>query len=255
MQQGFSGAQTGFQSAANRASTAVRGYSQRFNNNGYGGNGGEAMAGFPQMSSANPQFGGSFNAPPMQQMRGNPGYDSPAKPMSQLAPIHDQDPSRCSRKTFLGLLAIVFILVGAGAGVGILFSLNDAKRNAAGNGNGLGAANGGNDTGNGTSSDERRASSGAFTIDIEFISAISSAQKAAFLSAKARWEQVIVGDLASEAILRKGAVFCGLTTDEDIRIDDVLIFVDITTIDGAGKILGSAGPCGFGKWARFLIAE
>jgi hypothetical protein len=89
-------------------------------------------------------------------------------------------------------------------------------------------------------------STGAFNIEIIFISSVSQAQRDAFISAKNRWQQVIVGDIALEAELERGDSFCGITINQKTEIDDILIFADISSIDGTGRILGQAGPCGFG---------
>ena len=85
-----------------------------------------------------------------------------------------------------------------------------------------------------------------FTITLDFISNISSGQRAAFSGAATRWSQVITGDLPS---IPAGpgdipAGFCGIGHPAFVgTIDDVIIWVEVTDIDGPGGVLGQAGPC------------
>jgi hypothetical protein len=85
-----------------------------------------------------------------------------------------------------------------------------------------------------------------FTITLDFISSISSSQRAAFNSAASRWSQVITGDLLS---ITAGpgdipAGFCGIGHPAFVgTIDDVIIWVEVAPIDGPGGVLGQAGPC------------
>ncbi len=80
-----------------------------------------------------------------------------------------------------------------------------------------------------------------FTIDIQFLGSGTPSQQAAFSAAKAKWEQVIIGDLANFTG-QLNASTCGNPTFNG-TIDDVLIYVDLVPIDGPGQILGAAGPC------------
>ena len=68
-----------------------------------------------------------------------------------------------------------------------------------------------------------------FTIEVRFLGGLSVRQQAAFTAAADRWATVIVGDLPA------------VTADGE-TIDDVLILAQGTDIDGAGGILGQAGP-------------
>ena len=80
-----------------------------------------------------------------------------------------------------------------------------------------------------------------FTIDIQFLGSGTPSQQAAFSAAKAKWEQVIIGDLANFTGTLN-ASSCGNPAFTG-TIDDVLIYVDLVPIDGPGQILGAAGPC------------
>ena len=75
---------------------------------------------------------------------------------------------------------------------------------------------------------ETQPSSG-FEIQVRFRGGLTPAQRDAFAVAAARWSEIIVGDLPPVRI--------GADT-----IDDVLIEAEGVPIDGAGKILGQAGP-------------
>jgi len=259
MQQGYNGAQSGFQNAAFRASTAIRGYSTRFANNGFG-MGGAGGGSFSQMSSANPQFGVTpqfgMNGNGMSnnsQLMNNGGYDgSVNKPKRTGYDPEGENATRCTTKTLLGFLVMFLIIAASGGGAGFLLSLNTAKQNgiAAGDAaNGNGGA--GNVTGNVTNVDVNPAT--AFNIELVYLTEVSRAERDAFENAKSRWQQIITGDLPLEAFLARGRTICGVTIQEDVTIDDLLIFVQIKPIDGVDNILGSAAPCGFGKQKSLCV--
>lgn len=69
----------------------------------------------------------------------------------------------------------------------------------------------------------------AYTIEVRFLGGLNTAQKNAFKAAADRWASVIVGKLP--AVRVDGEVIEGL-----------LILAQGTSIDGAGGILGQAGP-------------
>ncbi len=69
-----------------------------------------------------------------------------------------------------------------------------------------------------------------FQITVVYSSPVSASQRAAFDAAAARWSRVITGDLP------------GVTLPNGTFIDDVSIDASIVAIDGAGDILGQAGP-------------
>ncbi len=62
----------------------------------------------------------------------------------------------------------------------------------------------------------------------------------AFSAAAARWEEIITGDIPNIALNYDGGS-CHEAVDE--TIDDLVIFVKVEPIDGAGGALGRAGPC------------
>ena len=90
-----------------------------------------------------------------------------------------------------------------------------------------------------------------FDIDLVFTSSISAEQQAAFTEAGQRWEEVITGDIGRSVIIPRGRSFCGQPPRrQNLRIDDLLIFVSVSDIDGPGRVLGRAGPCGFDRAGR-----
>ena len=86
--------------------------------------------------------------------------------------------------------------------------------------------------------------SGAFDIDVRFNSGSTptAAQLAAFNVAESIWEDVVTGDLADIPVNRPAGT-CSSTSPINETVDDLVIFVTLEPIDGAGGILGSAGPC------------
>lgn len=84
-----------------------------------------------------------------------------------------------------------------------------------------------------------------YLIDVRFVSSATPAQRDAFASAASRWMQIIVGDLPDVPVnLAVGAACNGIPSPAmNETIDDVVIFAQVTPIDGVGGVLGSAGPC------------
>ncbi|MFN8571516.1 MAG: Ig-like domain-containing protein [Gemmatimonadaceae bacterium] len=67
---------------------------------------------------------------------------------------------------------------------------------------------------------------------------------ASFTAAADRIHGLIVGDLSEITLTSFDASRCGIPGEVlNEVVDDVLIYATVTTIDGPGKILGSAGPC------------
>lgn len=83
-----------------------------------------------------------------------------------------------------------------------------------------------------------------FAIEVRFLgSAFTPARQQVFQDAADRWAEVIIGDL-SDIPLNKPANNCGAGEPAvNETVDDLLIHAIIEPIDGAGGVLGSAGPC------------
>lgn len=86
----------------------------------------------------------------------------------------------------------------------------------------------------------------AYHVDVRFITTMTPNEQAAFTVAAAKWESVIFGDVPDIPItpVNLPAKSCGTGSPAlNEIVDDVVIFAIIDSIDGRGKILGSAGPC------------
>ena len=101
---------------------------------------------------------------------------------------------------------------------------------------------------------------GQYDLEIRYVGTISDAHRAAFESARVRWEEVITGDLPSLQL----DIAAGACKDKDgnalvehpainEQIDDLLVYVQIDSIDGPGKVLGSAGPCFIRSTSRLPV--
>ncbi len=85
--------------------------------------------------------------------------------------------------------------------------------------------------------------SSAFNIDVIYVGTPTAAQQAAVDAAVARWRTIVQGDIPDiQVTLAAGTCSTSQPAISQL-VDDVLILVDFSTIDGAGGVLGSAGPC------------
>jgi leishmanolysin len=83
-----------------------------------------------------------------------------------------------------------------------------------------------------------------FNITLRFLLPPTTAQRATFAAAVARWEKLIIKDKPDETE-DIPPNFCGIggVPAYTETIDDLAIDVILAPIDGPGKILGAAGPC------------
>ncbi|MGA8893151.1 MAG: Ig-like domain-containing protein [Anaeromyxobacteraceae bacterium] len=89
-----------------------------------------------------------------------------------------------------------------------------------------------------------RVSTQAFDITLRFISSMSDSQARAFVNAKERIQQFIVGDLPLQNVSLSASQMAscgGVSVQQDV--DDVLILAEVGPIDGVNNVLGQAGPC------------
>ncbi len=85
-----------------------------------------------------------------------------------------------------------------------------------------------------------------FTITVQFLSSVTTTQRAAFENAAKRWSAVITGDLTNFTVRRSQIpTNCGGDPGDTtlIDVDDLIIFARIGPIDGPQGILGQASPC------------
>ena len=86
---------------------------------------------------------------------------------------------------------------------------------------------------------------GGYTLEIRYVSGTSptASQQAAFTSAVAFWQSIIIGDLAPVAVnIPANACITGQPALNE-TIDDMVVFVRFATLDGPGGTLAQAGPC------------
>lgn len=82
-----------------------------------------------------------------------------------------------------------------------------------------------------------------YNIDVRPVSALTPTQQAAFTAAATRLQQIIVNDEPNLLVnLNAGDCFPDQPAMSE-TVDDVVIFAEVGPIDGAGGILGQAGPC------------
>ena len=84
----------------------------------------------------------------------------------------------------------------------------------------------------------------SFDIDLVFVGSISSRYQLAVENAARRWEQLITHDVPNHSLSANARIFLnelypGITVPDNV--DDLLIYVKIAPIDGAGGTLGQAG--------------
>jgi hypothetical protein len=78
-----------------------------------------------------------------------------------------------------------------------------------------------------------------FNIKLTYLNTPTTEQQAAFESARLKWSTVVTGELSNFVLSNDSQ--CGTTLNE--TVDDLLILVELDSIDGPGQVLGSAGPC------------
>ncbi|HUH11669.1 MAG TPA: Ig-like domain-containing protein [Longimicrobiales bacterium] len=85
----------------------------------------------------------------------------------------------------------------------------------------------------------------AYNIDVRYVTQPTTKQRQEIEKAVARWQQVIVGDLpAYQANIAANSCVGGISTPAiNETVDDLLIFVDFTAIDGPGGAIGGANFC------------
>ena len=82
-----------------------------------------------------------------------------------------------------------------------------------------------------------------YDIVLRPVAPLAPAVQAAFDAAAARWEGIVVRGVPDLAVsLSAGECLAGAAAFSG-TVDDLMIDVDITPIDGVGNILGQAGPC------------
>lgn len=87
------------------------------------------------------------------------------------------------------------------------------------------------------------ATTGAYDVTVRYVGTATTRQRQAVANAVSRWRSAITADLPQVRINSPaGSCFEAQPAINEV-IDDIMLFVEFVDIDGAGKILGSAGPC------------
>jgi len=82
-----------------------------------------------------------------------------------------------------------------------------------------------------------------FDIEIRPLSSIDPDVEAAFDAAAARWSAAIVRGVPDQVITLAPGQCLDSEPGATLNVDDLVITVEIVPIDGAGGVLGQAGPC------------
>lgn len=82
-----------------------------------------------------------------------------------------------------------------------------------------------------------------FDIVVRYVGSPSPAMQRAINVAVARWRTIVVADLPAAPVNVAAGLCFGQQPAINETVDDVVIYVETGAIDGAGGILGSAGPC------------
>ncbi|MGH7674054.1 MAG: leishmanolysin-related zinc metalloendopeptidase [Gemmatimonadales bacterium] len=84
---------------------------------------------------------------------------------------------------------------------------------------------------------------GAYAVDVRFLTTMTPTQQQAFTNAAGRWQTLITGDVA-DLFVSAPAGTCGANSPViNETVDDIIIFATIEAIDGPGSVLAQAGPC------------
>ena len=86
--------------------------------------------------------------------------------------------------------------------------------------------------------------SSQFDIDVRFIGeGGTERQRQAFASAVSRWRRVITGDIGTTSLNVPAGECASWIPAIRESVNDLVVFVRLTSIDGVGKVLGQASPC------------
>ena len=80
----------------------------------------------------------------------------------------------------------------------------------------------------------------AFDVELRFVLPGTVSQTRAFTDAANRWTGLITGDIEDFQLTTTGE---GCHEPVNEIVDDLIIYVELTRIDGPGGVLGQAGPC------------
>jgi uncharacterized protein YjdB len=87
-----------------------------------------------------------------------------------------------------------------------------------------------------------RSPSTSYNVSLRFLTPLSPSNALAFQRARARIELIVTADVPDVYVSYPPIPLCGNQALSE-TVDDLLIFAEVSPIDGAGGILGRAGPC------------
>lgn len=83
----------------------------------------------------------------------------------------------------------------------------------------------------------------AFQIDVRFVSSVTPDERDAFIVAARRWMRIITGHLSTVPVTLSAGACSTLQPAMNEAVTDLVIFADVSPIDGVGNILGASSPC------------
>jgi Leishmanolysin len=83
----------------------------------------------------------------------------------------------------------------------------------------------------------------SFLIDVRFLTSMTADERDAFVAAARRWMGIITAHLTPVTVNLPAAACAPLQPAMSETIPDLVVFAEVTPIDGAGGVLGSSGPC------------
>lgn len=100
-------------------------------------------------------------------------------------------------------------------------------------------------TSGGLSAEARAATQSEYQIEVRFTAGTPAGHQGTFLSAANRIRAILIGDVPDEVLVDVDISRCGMPTGQVLNesVDDVIIYADVSILDGPGRILGRAGPC------------
>jgi hypothetical protein len=83
----------------------------------------------------------------------------------------------------------------------------------------------------------------SFLIDVRFLSTVTADVRDAFVTAATRWMRIITAHLTPVPVNLPAGACSALQPAMNESVTDVVIFAEVTPIDGINGILASSGPC------------
>jgi hypothetical protein len=82
-----------------------------------------------------------------------------------------------------------------------------------------------------------------FLIDVRFLTTVTADVRDAFVTAATRWMRIITAHLTPVTVNLPAGACSALQPAMSESVTDVVIFAEVSPIDGVGNVLASSGPC------------